>query len=100
MSAHQEDVRDMLAALGISDHARPYSPHEVVRREILPAIERLRAGCAEWKAQVQHLEAVVERSAHYAAVGREVQKRVNRGEVEGSYLDLRGVKIPRTEART
>lgn len=50
--------------------------------------------------QVQHLEAVVERSAHYAAVGREVQKRVNRGEVEGSYLDLRGVKIPRTEART
>lgn len=62
--------------------------------------EKAEAERAALLEQVQHLEAVVERSAHYAAVGREVQKRVNRGEVEGSYLDLRGVKIPRTEART
>jgi hypothetical protein len=47
MRAHDEQEavhRDLVAilhALGISDHARPYSSHEVVQREVIPAIERL-----------------------------------------------------------
>ncbi|MDX1390552.1 MAG: hypothetical protein R3344_15290, partial [Acidobacteriota bacterium] len=47
----QADVRDLLRALGISDHARPISPHEVVQTEVLPAIraalDRVRALKAE-----------------------------------------------------
>lgn len=39
-----EDLREILRALGLSDAARPYSAHEVVQREILPAIKRLREG--------------------------------------------------------
>ena len=39
-TAHQ-DIVDILNALGIGDHARPYSTHEVVQREILPAIRSL-----------------------------------------------------------
>lgn len=44
---HEQDVIHadlvaILAALDISDHARPYSPHEVVQREVLPAIRALR----------------------------------------------------------
>lgn len=39
------DMVKIMAALGISDHARPYSPHEVVQREILPAIRALRPPC-------------------------------------------------------
>lgn len=38
------DLVAILAALGIGDHARPYSSHEVVQREVLPAI---RAALAE-----------------------------------------------------
>lgn len=34
------DVLRILRALGLSDHARPYSCHRVVEDEILPAIER------------------------------------------------------------
>lgn len=33
-----EDVRAIAVALGLGGHARPYSAHEVVRREILPAL--------------------------------------------------------------
>lgn len=39
-----EDLRAILRALGLSDGARPYSAHEVVQRDILPAIRRLRSG--------------------------------------------------------
>ena len=35
------DVRDLLAALGLGVHARPYSAHAVVHREILPALRGL-----------------------------------------------------------
>jgi hypothetical protein len=47
MRAHDEQEavhRDLVAimhALGIEDYARPYSSHEVVHREVIPAIERL-----------------------------------------------------------
>jgi hypothetical protein len=37
-----DDVRALLVALGIGTHARPYSAHAVVHREILPAIATLR----------------------------------------------------------
>jgi hypothetical protein len=37
-----DDIRAIMLALDISDHARPYSTHAVVHREILPAIRRLR----------------------------------------------------------
>jgi hypothetical protein len=37
-----EDVRAMVKALGLGEHARPYSAHAVVHREVLPALERLR----------------------------------------------------------
>jgi hypothetical protein len=36
-----EDVRQILVALGLGDHARPYSAHEVVQREILPRIHEV-----------------------------------------------------------
>lgn len=38
----QGDVRDLLLALGLGDHARPISPHRIVQDEILPAINALR----------------------------------------------------------
>lgn len=37
----QDDIGAILEALGLGDHARTYSPHEVVQREILPAIREL-----------------------------------------------------------
>lgn len=37
-----QDIVAILGALGIGDHARPYSTHEVVVREIIPEIEALR----------------------------------------------------------
>ena len=36
-----EDVRALAVALGLGDHARPYSAHAVVHRELLPAIRSL-----------------------------------------------------------
>lgn len=36
------DMRSMMRILGISDHARPYSPHEVMVQEVIPAIETLK----------------------------------------------------------
>lgn len=44
-----EDVRALLLALGIGDHSRPISAHQVVHDEIIPAIENLRASEAKWK---------------------------------------------------
>jgi len=38
-----EDLCAILRELGLSDGARPYSAHDVVHRDILPAIRRLRA---------------------------------------------------------
>lgn len=34
----QDDVRALLLALGLSDHSRPRSPHQVLCDEVLPAI--------------------------------------------------------------
>lgn len=45
-----EDLSAILRALGLGDHARPISAHDVVQREILPAIQGLRK--------------IVERAAH------------------------------------
>lgn len=42
VTTQQSDLRDILVLLDISDHARPLSPHEVVRQEVLPAIEELK----------------------------------------------------------
>jgi hypothetical protein len=42
----QDDLLEMLRALGLGDHARPDSPHFVVQDEILPAIRRLVAAAA------------------------------------------------------
>lgn len=43
-----DDLDEILRALGLGDHARTYSPHEVVQREILPAIREL---CSDQKAE-------------------------------------------------
>ena len=40
--ALQDDLRDMLIALGLPDHARPQSPHEVFRK-CIDEVKRLRA---------------------------------------------------------
>lgn len=37
----QDDLRQIMRELGISTHARPYSPHEVVQREVLPRLKWL-----------------------------------------------------------
>lgn len=39
--AMQEDLARILDALGLGDHARPQSPHEVVLHEVLPRIQEL-----------------------------------------------------------
>lgn len=39
--AMQSDVAELLRALGLGDHARDKSPHEIMQLEILPAV-RLR----------------------------------------------------------
>jgi hypothetical protein len=41
-AAMQDDVAATLRALGISDHARPVSPHQVMQDEVLPALAALR----------------------------------------------------------
>jgi len=35
------DLLDLLTALGLGTHARPYSMHAVIHRDILPAIRAL-----------------------------------------------------------
>lgn len=42
-SVLQDDLAELLRALGLSDHARPYSPHEVMQREVLPAVQSLKS---------------------------------------------------------
>lgn len=44
--AVHQDLRAILLALGSGDQARPYSSHEVVQREVLPAITALRSAAA------------------------------------------------------
>lgn len=51
--ALQEDVGDLLAALGLGTHARPMSPHQVVQREILPAIDSLRGQLAAFEQELR-----------------------------------------------
>lgn len=43
----QEDVRQLLVALGLGDHARPASCHQVVQEEIIPAIYKMRDDALE-----------------------------------------------------
>lgn len=40
----QEDVLLILEVLGLGTHARPYSTHEVILREIIPAIKKSKGG--------------------------------------------------------
>src|SRR5690606_15722631 len=42
-STMQDDLRRIVYELGLGDHARPDSPHDVVMREVLPRIRELRA---------------------------------------------------------
>ena len=37
-----DDVRALLDALGLGTHARPYSAHAVIHRDVLPALAGLR----------------------------------------------------------
>jgi Zn finger protein HypA/HybF involved in hydrogenase expression len=37
----QDDMTELMRVLGISVHARPCSPHEVMVNEIIPAVRRL-----------------------------------------------------------
>ncbi len=41
LSLAQDDLAAILRAVGLSDAARPYSPHEVVQRDLLPRLRRL-----------------------------------------------------------
>lgn len=50
----QDDVRAILAALHLGDHARPYSPHAVIHREILPAIRNLACLGCQWDGIYDH----------------------------------------------
>lgn len=43
----QEDLAEILRALGLSTHARPYPMHEVIWRDILPRIGQIMATHAE-----------------------------------------------------
>lgn len=45
----QDDLAEILRALGLSDAARPYSCHETVLRDVLPAIRSLRSQLQEWR---------------------------------------------------
>lgn len=36
----QDDLREILDALGLGTHARPKSPHQVFQDEVLPALKR------------------------------------------------------------
>ena len=45
--AMQDDMAELLRALGLGDHARPESPHEVMRKEIIPALRAAIARRAE-----------------------------------------------------
>lgn len=58
--AYQEDVRALLLALGLGDHARPDSPHDVLRGEVLPAIERMKVQdgallSEAWERSLEHV---------------------------------------------
>lgn len=42
-STLQDDLAELLRTLDLGDHARPYSPHEVLQAEVLPRIRELLA---------------------------------------------------------
>lgn len=54
------DVTELLHSLDLGDHARPISCHEVVQREILPAIERLRAELARANQVIEDIRALAD----------------------------------------
>ena len=41
----QDDIAEILRTLGLGDHARPLSPHEVVQQEILPMLREMAITC-------------------------------------------------------
>lgn len=38
----QDDIHALLEVLGLGNHARPESPHQVLHQEVIPAIKRLK----------------------------------------------------------
>lgn len=42
-SVMQDDIAELLRILGLGDHARPCSPHEIVQQEVIPAVRALAA---------------------------------------------------------
>ena len=59
--AMQDDIAEMLRALGLSDRARDASPHEVVIDEVLPAIKRLTRQRDELNQMVNDTQALLVR---------------------------------------
>ena len=57
LDAAGDDVRQIVTALGLGDHARDISPHDVVQLEVLPAILKLVSTQALVDSSVKDLEA-------------------------------------------
>lgn len=80
---YNEDVAQILRALGLSDHARPVSAHEVVQTEILPAI-------AEHFRQVERLANLVDT----------VATTLDTRKLDGAIGLLRAMVPPASDSRT
>lgn len=52
----QGDVRDLLSAVGLSDHARPKSPHRVVQDEVIPTARKQREALETIRDELQDVE--------------------------------------------
>jgi hypothetical protein len=55
-----DDIGALLRVLGLGDHARPASPHNVFLDEVLPAVGALRAQLAEAQAENGRLQEVAD----------------------------------------
>lgn len=57
--AMQEDLAELLRVLGLGDHARDKSPHEVMRGEVIPVVRRLMGLHLEgWNRSLEHVHAI------------------------------------------
>lgn len=74
-SVAQEDLRRILVALGLGDHARPISPHAVVENLVLPTIQR----------QVAALESIASGEFKYTAP--DIARAVLQGGAQGQGTD-------------